>query len=570
MRERGGLLRPGAVLGACLALALPGLPSAPARPPAIGPTRIVPAEFRAPGTIPRLVFVSRAPAPGGFGVPGLGPAQRAIVTGGRLRVRERDGRIRDLLPEPALFDVSDPAVSFDARRIAFSGTPHPDSAWRIYLVDADGRGLRAVTRTDRVLPGAGADAARRARYDDLDPCWIGAERLCFASTRYPMSAQYAELPATNLFVVSTRLEDAGAAPQRITAERNGAEEPALDPRSGEIVYSRWWFNRFRPTRPGEPEAAERDSVNLWHAIALTSDGPRLRCGSVKSRRAMMAYQITFLPDGTPVAACALNLGLWPRPGPLAIQRFGPAGAAVERIAGAVLPDSLMGGYSEALGLAAPAACAPAALPDGRVVFSHDPGGRGDFGLWVVRPGRPGVELVNLPGTLELDAAPLAPRPHPRALVHFTPLSEPAPRNVTDLGSGSTFDYQSAGMFRAGPRAPGAPAWARGTRIRFFAAPPPVESRSDTAVLIRELEVGEDGQVDARGLPADMPLFEQLVGADGFALRAAHGPAHVAGFNAGTPGGRSRCVGCHLGHSALPLPASATFPGRKPMRGGGTR
>lgn len=552
-----------------LALALPGLGPGPLRPPAGGPVRIVPPEYRAPGPLPALVFVSRAPLPGG-GVPGLGPGGRAAVTGGRLLVRERDGRLRELLGAGAMFDAGDPAVSFDGRRIAFAGVVHPDSAWRIYLVDLEGRNLRAVTRSDRALDLSrlGADAARFERYDDFDPCWIDDRRLCFASTRYPLRAQYADVPATNLFLVTVDGAGDADSPWRITSERNGAEEPALDQARGEIVFSRWWFNRFGAAAEGFAAAAPgpsapprsrgaRDSVNLWQAIALTADGPRLRCGSVTSRRAMMAYQVCFLPDGTPVATCALNLGLWPRPGPLGLQRFRPRGGPAERIAGAVIPDSAVGGYSEALGLAAPAACSPAALPDGRVVFSYDPGGRGDFGLWVVRPGGTPVELANLPGTLELDVAAIVRRDPPRPTPHVpAALPDLHPVTLAELGSTrTTFDYHSLDLFRAGPSAPGPAPRADGARIRFFAAPLLAPgSAGDTAVLIRELAVGPDGEVDARGLPADVPLFEQLVDSTGQLLRSAHGPAHVAGFNAGARGGRSRCVGCHLGHSAL-LPRS---------------
>ena len=71
---------------------------------------------------------------------------------------------------------------------------------------------------------------------------------------------------------------------------------------------------------------------------------------------------------------------------------------------------------------------------------------------------------------------------------------------------------------------------------------------DTVVLVRETVVAKNGSVDERGLPAGVPMFEQLVDAKGNVLQSAHGPAHVAGFNMGTPGGTSTCVGCHRGHS----------------------
>ena len=54
----------------------------------------------------------------------------------------------------------------------------------------------------------------------------------------------------------------------------------------------------------------------------------------------------------------------------------------------------------------------------------------------------------------------------------------------------------------------------------------------------------------------MPLFEQLVDSRGRVLRSASGPAHVPGFNSGRFGTGTKCVGCHAGHSVLPVPESA--------------
>jgi hypothetical protein len=86
---------------------------------------------------------------------------------------------------------------------------------------------------------------------------------------------------------------------------------------------------------------------------------------------------------------------------------------------------------------------------------------------------------------------------------------------------------------------------------------PDRAGGDTAILVREVAVGPNGEVDEKDLPADTPMFEQLVDRDGRVLMTAHGPAHVAGSNAGTAGTTARCAGCHLGHSTLPLEAAST-------------
>jgi hypothetical protein len=579
--------------------------------------------------LPPIVFVSRQPVPDDrTAIPGLGPHHRAVVTGGRLLLREADGRVRELLPSGALLDVSDPSVSPDAHRIAFAGTANPDSGWRIWVVGVDGGGLRQVTFSDRDvdLSPLGAGAERGRRYDDLDPCWVDSSLLVFASTRYPQRAQYADLPVTNLYQIAVvppvavraqrqaEAPPAGGAgpfgrPLRITAERNGAEEPVMDRTRGSIVFARWWFNRYRAsnvpagitTEPSETAAA--DTVNLWQAMELTLETHRTRLAAadLRSRRGSTGYQPTVLADGSIAAVYAANLGLSPRPAGTGIQvfpaRFGPA----RRLAGAIVAGRAGDAYSGTQGLAPPSACSPVGLPDGRVIFSYSPGARGDFGLYVVdADGSALTRVLDLPGTLELDAAPLVrwSRP-PGAIVtdidDVTRLSDqevevarfstaddtidgsreerrpplPATRADSLATDRGIFRFHDFDVFADGPPdspTRGAAPRTPGTRIRFFTTlARPGRAGGDTAVLVREVAVGTRGEVDERDLPADTPMFEQLVGADGRVLMTAHGPAHVAGLNSGRAGYASRCVGCHLGHSTLPLPKPMAPPPTVPKR-----
>jgi len=454
---------------------------------------------RGPLDIPSIVFVSRRPIAGG--VPGFGPRDRAAAPGGRLLVRHDDGRVIGLVPASRFFDVSDPAVSYDGRTVAFAAVTRPDSGWRIWTVDSDGHHLRAVTRTGRGLDEAtvGSASPLFRRYDDLDPVWLPDGRICFASTRYPQLAVAGGV-ATNLFIV-----DAGGSNLiRITAERNGAEEPTVDPATGRIVYARWWTSRFFASNvdhggvtevPARALPGERRS--LWHAISILPDGSdmKLAGGFPRRRDLTMAYQPLVLDDGTLVGVTADSLALAPRPGRLSLNVY-PGGFA-EPIQAPGAPASM---------------CSPAALPDGRLVVSCDPTGRGDFGLYCMARDASALERVlDLPRSLELDAAVLAPRPVPPILAaETTGLRRRMPAEGSVDAAGGTMRFDCLNVFANGPvdfPIPDAPPPHRTTRIRFFAAlSHPGSPAGDSATLFHESRVDRSGAVHEILTSADLPMF----------------------------------------------------------------
>jgi len=507
-----------------------------------------------PSGVPDLLFVSRKPLARDprAGIPGLGPLQRAAAPGGRLMVRRANGHVAPFLTGAHLFDVSDPAVSYDGRLVAFAAVTHRDSAWRIWVADVDGHDAHAITRTDRAidLRALGLAAAALGRYDDLDPCWLPDGRICFASTRFPERSESGAL-ATNLFVIDAD----GKRLARITSEHNGGEEPSVDPVTGRIVYARWWTSRFYAsdseaagftTELGRALPGER--VSLWHAITVQPDGDGLRLagGYPRVRASTMAYQPLRLEDGTLVGVTAETLSLVPRPG---------------RVHLVVYP----GGFAEPVAFpAAPAQmCAPAALPDGRLAVAYDASGRGDFGLAVVGTDGRGLQpLVDMKSTLELDPVVLAPRaPAPVLGEGLGGLHRELPPYASaDVEqSGTTVRFDCLNVFANGPvdfPTPDAPPIARDVKIRFFAAlARPDDAGGDTIVHVRDADVTRSGAVHEDAIPADVPMFEQLIDAHGHVLMSVGGPAHVPGFNAGRPGSGTKCVGCHTGHSAIAVAES---------------
>jgi Tol biopolymer transport system component len=171
-------------------------------------------------------------------------------------IREANGDLRILVdgsnPTAAslnLIDVNAPDVSYDATKIVFAGLPagsysnapvSTPGAWRIYVINVDGTGLRQITFSDRNinLSQFGNVASSFTAYDDTDPVWLPDGRIVLSSTRWPSFAMYGGVRTSNLHVVNAD----GTNLHRITAERNGAERPVVDPLTGKIVYSRWWRN----------------------------------------------------------------------------------------------------------------------------------------------------------------------------------------------------------------------------------------------------------------------------------------------------------------------------------------
>jgi hypothetical protein len=333
--------------------------------------------------------------------------------------------------------------------------------------------------------------------------------------------------------------------QVLTSEPNGVLDPAVAPGRDRVWFSRWWFNPWRATPGGLVRAAAGDSVNQWQAVSArltrAPDGlmhledVRIAAGGALPRRRGMALQAAPLADGGAFAVAARNMGLAPRPGPLAVLKFPPPPAAGVRWSGAAMADEPGDTYSSGDNLAPPAAVAPVALPDGRLVLSLDPGGRGEYGLMLVSAdGESHETLVDEPGVWELDAAVVpggTPGPASRASV------KSAPRSASP--SAKTFRYFSQDVF-AGE---GAPARQDGVELLVYRG-----ESADSAALVRRVRVPHSGRVDMK-LPAATPLFEVLVIAGGGVLKTPHGPAQVLGANSGAPGTTSRCSGCHLGHSA---------------------
>ncbi len=513
--------------------------------------------------IPTLVFVSRNPPKEESVLPGFGPRDRTARVGGRLMMREEGGRITDLLPPQMFFDVADPCVSWDAQRVAFSGLQHPDSNWRIFEFSIPGQEVVQRTFTDRMidLTQFGAASPLFSKYDDFDPCYLPDGRMVCASTRYPSMSGYDQHLTSNLFVIP---EDEGLM-RRVTTERNGGEEPTIDPVTGRIVYARWWLNRDLPSnaaRHGVTRdrslALTDDVANIWQALSIRSDGEgmKLYAGFARTREGTQTYKPSVMPDGRLLSVFSPHTSLSHGTGGTGVRWF-KAGTGFEH--------HVIGAQSDLSGTQGPWATDPVHLEGEKILISYAEDGT-DFSIYSCNLDGTGLTLVlDLPGTFEMEPQVLVPREPPPVLMEEFPYPTgelPPTEDPETYFRNDTFRFDCMNIFTNGPvddPMPDAPRIAVGARIRFFMN---VQRQNpeypDPSIFLKDAEVFLTGAVHEHDLPADVPLFEQVVDRDGNVLQTTDGRfAHVTGMNFDRMGSGTRCVGCHAGHSVLPVPKNGS-------------
>ncbi len=582
-----------------------------------------------------IVFVSRQiPGEGsiyypqGGSMPGVQAYTRfEVAAPGKLMIREANGVLRTLIdgsnPTAAslnLIDVNAPNVSYDATRIVFAGLPSGNysqqkvgslGAWRIYTINVDGTGLKQVTLTDRNinLSQFGSVASNFTRYDDTDPAWLPDGRIVFSSTRWPSFAQYGGALTTNLFVVDAD----GSNLHRITAERNGAERPVIDPLTGQIVYSRWWRNfRFgtnsMATVPYDGGYQLKDGIcalipqvaicqivggknnlerNAWHLATINPDGTGLAQFAGQSNSFLLgqinnhAYGGNFASDGSFYANFFPMTNGSEAAGFGGIRHYERGAHGYTPVIGITTRDETVQKFVRtnppSFGVyVGNYAVDPVVLPDERLVISWARNTNQDYGLYVINAdGSNRTRLYDNSGTTEIRAQLIKPRPVPPIIpddvTQVAGALPPTKQGPYDIDG--TFTFNALNVYFNAPvdaNIISAPPAGSANTIRFFIDHQRDQQRGsfehlDWPILLKEVSVNPDGSVSTSS-PANVPLFEQLRTSEsvgytipltgpGLTFEESPGAAHVAGMNFGRTGDVQNCVGCHAGHTLIPIPAN---------------
>lgn len=231
------------------------------------------------------------------------------------------------------------------------------------------------------------------------------------------------------------------------------------------------------------------------------------------------------------------------------------------------PDSLKRYYSVE-GYATDASV----LPNDKILFSWASNNNQDYGLYVMDLNGANKTLIyNAIGTTELrpkairvrSIPPIIPDVITQVASLYPPLAAP-PYN-TD----GTFTFNCLNVFGNGPvdmNITSAPGIGKASTIRFFLNHQRTrvgsDSQKDWPILLREMIIPPSGAIVNSEAPANLPLFEQLRSSviTGYKVPVTGLPlptstAHVAGMNYGRPGTTSTCIGCHRGHTLIPIPVN---------------
>jgi hypothetical protein len=149
------------------------------------------------------------------------------VPGARLQILDGlspAGKLKQIMPQKPLHGAFwRPDVSWDGKKILFCYQPNNEKSYHIYEINADGTGLRQITK---------------GPYDDLDPIYLpDGKHIMFSSTRGHTYVRC--MPPTNAYVL-TRC-DLDGKNIYIVSRNNEPDYLPTVMNDGRVVYTRWEY-----------------------------------------------------------------------------------------------------------------------------------------------------------------------------------------------------------------------------------------------------------------------------------------------------------------------------------------
>ncbi|MCB0726340.1 MAG: T9SS type A sorting domain-containing protein [Ignavibacteriae bacterium] len=513
-------------------------------------------------------------------LPGMGSYSRFKVVGGKLMVRDATGNVQTLIDSTMEFgniriiDVQQPCVHWYGHKILFAGIENRDSNWRIYEINTEGTRLIKLTFTNRNadLSQFGNAAYKFLKYDDIDPVYLPDGKIIFASTRYPTLAEIGGVNATNLFITDTLTNLI----HRVTTERNGGEKPTIDPISGRILYSRWWVNIDRPSNVSgtgltrlDEQALTTDIGNIWQTNIVNPDGDALKQYATdgRNRKSLYSYRPRVMPDGK-LVSIFIPTPLYNNSGSPGIRYYEKGFSEAVKVIGVDSTTPLFITNPPSYGtMQPPYATDPLPVSNGKILFSYATSvSEQDYGIYTCNlNGGELTQIIDLPGTLELNAELLIPRKIPPVVQYLEAYDTnlvPPTINPNTFYQGGLFRFDCLNVYSNAPvDAPidNAPPITKNAKFRFFFNfQREDENGQDHPILFREINLDRDGKIAEGDMPANVSMFEQIVDSNEKVLVNKTGEiAHVFGMNFGNDGSGTKCVGCHAGHTMITVPPNVT-------------
>ncbi len=421
--------------------------------------------------------------------------------GGRIVLRSPGGSERVLTE--AFQSAADPEVSFDGKRILFAAKRAANDRWNIFEMNADGSGVRQVTRD---LGDCRSPLYVSAIFYLNDPAPV--HQIAFVTDFAGELSEHGGAPTSNLYTV--RPDGSGA--RRLTYAPSASFDPTMLP-DGRVLYSTWTWRGSRPV-------LELFGIHNDGADTATFSG--FQGARVKHMAAVTPKRQVIFVDADEIA--------WDAAGALASVTLRRNLKSYRR-----LTTPQQGLFHS-----------PSPLPDGTVLVSRRIGA-GTHGIYRFNPETGRISIVqDLPGVHEVQARALLPRQEPDG--HSSVVEDDA--TFSKLYCLSVYDSDlGRDVFQKG----------MAKRLRVLEGVPRTKANANAKIdtlssvlqrrFLGEIDIAEDGSFQVE-VPPNIPIQLQVLDEHGMALRST---AWIWAKNKEQRG----CIGCHEDRERTPENVMAT-------------